>query len=388
VDGQVIGFGGRVLDDSKPKYINSPETPLFSKGRELYGLFEARQALRDKGYALVVEGYMDVVALAQAGFPNAVATLGTACTAEHVQKLFRFTDAVVFSFDGDAAGRRAAARALEASLPHASDLRSVRFLFLPPEHDPDSYLRAHGPAAFEQVLAQAVPLSRQLVELAGEEADLATAEGRARMLATAKPLWTALPDGALKRQLLPELARQAHLELADLASLWGEATARLQRVPPARAAALRAPLRHAGRQAPAAPADLALRLLLRHSDWWDRLGAEDQELLHGLGGAHGQAVTWLERQLTEQGPLVWSAMSEAMAAAPWVEQARAWIGSSEADEAQRIDDLHRVIQRLWIDQLEAHAQRLAATGDDLPLLRELRDRIARLKTAMAAMPQG
>ena len=124
VAGEVIGFGGRVLDDSKPKYMNSPETPVFSKGRELYGLFEARQALRDKGCALVVEGYMDVVALAQAGFTNAVATLGTACTAEHVQKLFRFTDVVVFSFDGDAAGRRAAARALEAALPHASDLRT------------------------------------------------------------------------------------------------------------------------------------------------------------------------------------------------------------------------------------------------------------------------
>ena len=130
VAGEVIGFGGRVLDDSKPKYINSPETPLFSKGRELYGLFEARQALREAGHALVVEGYMDVVALAQMGFANAVATLGTACTADHVQKLFRFTDAVVFSFDGDAAGRRAAARALEAALPHAGDLRSVKFLFL------------------------------------------------------------------------------------------------------------------------------------------------------------------------------------------------------------------------------------------------------------------
>ena len=163
VAGDVIGFGGRVFDDSKPKYINSPETPLFSKGRELYGLFEARQALRDKGYALVVEGYMDVVALAQSGFPNAVATLGTACTAEHVQKLFRFTDAVVFSFDGDAAGRRAANRALEAALPHASDLRSVRFLFLPPEHDPDSYVRQLGAAAFEAQVVQAVPLSRQLV---------------------------------------------------------------------------------------------------------------------------------------------------------------------------------------------------------------------------------
>ncbi|MDE1929218.1 MAG: DNA primase, partial [Burkholderiales bacterium] len=225
VDGKVIGFGGRVLDDSKPKYINSPETPLFSKGRELYGLYEARQALRDRGYALVVEGYMDVVALAQSGFGNAVATLGTACTADHVQKLFRHTDSVVFAFDGDAAGRRAAARALEAALPHAGDLRQVRFLFLPTEHDPDSYVRELGAAAFEQQVAQAVPLSRQLLAQAAEETDLATAEGRSRMLAHARPLWAALPDGALKRQLLPELARQGGLEAADLTALWGGAAA-------------------------------------------------------------------------------------------------------------------------------------------------------------------
>ena len=144
VPGPVIGFGGRVLDRGEPKYLNSPETPVFVKGRELYGLFEGRTAIRQRGYALVVEGYMDVVALAQWGFGNAVATLGTACTAEHVQKLVRFTDAVVFSFDGDAAGRRAAGRALEASLPHATDTRSFRFLFLPAEHDPDSYVRELG----------------------------------------------------------------------------------------------------------------------------------------------------------------------------------------------------------------------------------------------------
>ena len=150
VQGDVIGFGGRVLDKGEPKYLNSPETPVFSKGRELYGLHEARAAVRQRGYALVVEGYMDVVALAQSGFGNAVATLGTACTAEHVQKLFRFTEAVVFSFDGDAAGRRAAGRALEASLPHASDTRNIKFLFLPAEHDPDSYVRERGAAAFEE----------------------------------------------------------------------------------------------------------------------------------------------------------------------------------------------------------------------------------------------
>ena len=144
IKGECIGFGGRVLGDEKPKYLNSPETPVFSKGRELYGLFEARAHLRDKGYALVTEGYMDVVALAQLGFPNAVATLGTACTPDHVQKLFRFTDAVVFSFDGDSAGRRAARKALDGALPYATDVRSIKFLFLPEEHDPDSFIRAHG----------------------------------------------------------------------------------------------------------------------------------------------------------------------------------------------------------------------------------------------------
>ena len=220
VQGEVIGFGGRVLDKGEPKYLNSPETPVFSKGRELYGLYEARQALRKRGYALVVEGYMDVVALAQSGFGNAVATLGTACTAEHVHKLFRFTESVVFSFDGDAAGRRAAGRALEAALPHASDTRSIKFLFLPPEHDPDSYVRELGAEAFERCVEQAVPLSRQLMEVAAEGCDLGQPEGRARMLSNAKPLWSALPEGLLKRQLLGELARRAQLPDQELLSLW------------------------------------------------------------------------------------------------------------------------------------------------------------------------
>src|SRR5215470_18951945 len=176
VKGEVIAFGGRVLDSGEPKYLNSPETPVFVKGRELYGLYEGRQGLRAKGYALVTEGYMDVVALAQLGFPNAVATLGTACTAEHVHKLLRFTDHVVFSFDGDAAGRRAAARALEAALPHANDSRSFRFLFLPPEHDPDSYIREHGAQAFEQYVQKALPLPQQLLEAAQVDCDMSTAE--------------------------------------------------------------------------------------------------------------------------------------------------------------------------------------------------------------------
>ena len=224
VKGECIGFGGRVLGDDKPKYLNSPETPVFSKGRELYGLFEARTALRQHGYALVTEGYMDVVALAQLGFPNAVATLGTACTPEHVQKLFRFTDSVVFSFDGDGAGRRAARKALDAALPFASDVRTVKFLFLPAEHDPDSFIREHGQESFAAYVSKAVPLSRFLLEAAGEGCDLDTAEGRAHMASNARPLWNALPEGALKPQLLAEIADQVMIDSRELLQLWQPAS--------------------------------------------------------------------------------------------------------------------------------------------------------------------
>ncbi|MES3015872.1 MAG: DNA primase, partial [Pseudomonadota bacterium] len=271
VQGDVIGFGGRLLDRGEPKYLNSPETPVFSKGRELYGLFEGRAAIRQRGYALVVEGYMDVVALAQSGFGNAVATLGTACTPDHLQKLFRFTESVVFSFDGDKAGRRAAGRALEASLPHASDTRTIRFLFLPAEHDPDSYVREFGAAAFEQCVAQAVPLSRQLIEAAGEGCDLATAEGRAHMLANAKPLWSALPDGTLKRQLLADIAAAARDDVDQLLRQWGHTPSRL--APRDGANAWRAPARRTGRVSKGAAnlLDRAIWLLLHRSELWAHL---------------------------------------------------------------------------------------------------------------------
>ncbi|MEN9995639.1 MAG: primase [Pseudomonadota bacterium] len=220
IKGECIGFGGRVMGDGTPKYLNSPETPVFHKGRELYGLFEARDSIHSAGYVLVTEGYMDVVALAQWGFPNAVATLGTACTPDHVQKLFRFTDSVVFSFDGDNAGRRAARKALDGALSYATDVRSIKFLFLPQEHDPDSFIRAQGSEAFSNCVAHATPLSKFLIEVASEACDLQSAEGRAHLSSNASPLWRALPDGALKRQLLTELAHLIQLDPGELAGLW------------------------------------------------------------------------------------------------------------------------------------------------------------------------
>ncbi|MBP6244078.1 MAG: DNA primase [Limnohabitans sp.] len=233
IKGECIGFGGRVIGSGTPKYLNSPETPVFHKGRELYGLYEAREALHNAGYVLVTEGYMDVVALAQLGFANAVATLGTACTPDHVQKLFRFTDAVVFSFDGDGAGRRAARKALDGALPYATDVRSIKFLFLPAEHDPDSYVREFGQEAFAEQIKLAMPLSRFLIEAASADCDLQTAEGRARLSSQARPLWQLLPDGALKQQLLSELAQLIQLETAGLEKLWGQQAASEQRFAPA-----------------------------------------------------------------------------------------------------------------------------------------------------------
>jgi DNA primase len=309
VQGDVIGFGARVLDRGEPKYLNSPETPVFSKGRELYGLFEGRTALRQRGYALVVEGYMDVVALAQSGIENAVATLGTACTADHLQKLFRFTDSVVFSFDGDAAGQRAARRALEASLPHASDTRTIRFLFLPPEHDPDSYVRTFGPAAFEACVAQAVPLSRQLVEFASEGCRLDAAEGRAHMLANARALWSALPDGALKRQLLAELAAAGRDDAAQLARQWGHAGLARSTRPAVALPGLPARARRPN-AGTASLLDRAVWLLLQRSDLWVTLDGEAHDLLADQGAPYAFLFACIERSIHEHGPLSPAALLE------------------------------------------------------------------------------
>jgi len=217
--GAVIGFGGRILDKGEPKYLNSPETPLFEKGRELYGLPQARDAIRAASRVLVVEGYMDVVALAQFGVGYAVATLGTATTPIHVSKLLRLADELVFCFDGDAAGRKAAWRALEVSLPLAPDHKPIRFLFLPEGEDPDTYIRKHGKEGFEARVREAETLSQFLLAQLRSDCDLATAEGRARFLSTAKPHVQKLTAPALRLQLTNEIAQLARVAESDIGSL-------------------------------------------------------------------------------------------------------------------------------------------------------------------------
>lgn len=232
--GQVVGFGARIINKGEPKYLNSPETPLFQKGNELYGLFEARQDIRNAGYVLVVEGYMDVVALAQLGFPQVVATLGTACTAAQVQKLMRQTDLVIFAFDGDKAGQSAARRALEASLPYVTDNKGVRFLFLPPDHDPDSFVREYGAVAFEIEIQNAVPFSEFLFQAITKGNDLSTLEGRARAQYVAKPLLQAIQPSALRLQIVRKLGELTQTAGDELESLLGlsKPVARKQRPQP------------------------------------------------------------------------------------------------------------------------------------------------------------
>ena len=372
VKGECIGFGGRVLGDEKPKYLNSPETPVFSKGRELYGLFEARSSLREIGYVLVTEGYMDVVALAQLGFPNTVATLGTACTPDHVQKLFRFTDSVVFSFDGDSAGRRAARKALDGALPYATDVRSVKFLFLPTEHDPDSYIREFGKDAFARYVSEATPLSRFLIEAAREGCDLNTAEGRAHMASNAKPLWMQLPDGALKRQLLTEIADLVQLAARELTELWlppgpvgsdktdryknssysrnkNESYGQNSRVFEASRP------RFSGRAPPASRVDHAARLLLGNMAAWDQLSGEDHEMLCALQAPHGPLFMWLESQLHEHGAQPWGALREGLRGQETEELAVKLMAGPELhaslEESEAFKELRQVLNRMLVERI-------------------------------------
>jgi DNA primase len=307
VRGQVIGFGGRVLDkgeppqggrreviaaSAQPKYLNSPETPLFEKGRELYGLFQAQKAIRAEGLALVVEGYMDVVALAQHGVEYAVATLGTATTPYHIQKLLRMTEQVVFCFDGDTAGRRAAWRALENALPHLQDGKQLRFLFLPPEHDPDSYVREHGKAAFEHLLGdESLPLSGYLLRELSAQIDLKTQEGRSALLERARPLLLAIAAPTTALLLRKEVAALAGIAQTELEALYGVQSLG---APPAPMRRSRPPARRSGRASPAGGLRTLLRCLLAKPELvqalpesWE-VDGEGAEVLRALVACQGE----------------------------------------------------------------------------------------------------
>jgi len=219
--GRVIAFGGRILDKGEPKYLNSPETPIFHKGRELYGLYEAKQALRELPRLLVVEGYMDVVALAQFGVRNAVATLGTAVTKEHLERLFRSTEEVVFCFDGDRAGRDAAWRGLENALPLMREGHQLHFMFLPEGDDPDTLVRRIGKEGFEQAMGQAQPLSEYFFAQMAKQADVSRLDGRARLVELCRPYLSNLPPGVYRHLMLDRLAQLAHMERDALERMLG-----------------------------------------------------------------------------------------------------------------------------------------------------------------------
>jgi len=226
--GRVIAFGGRILESGEPKYLNSPETPLFEKGRELYGFFLAQKAIRAAGFALVVEGYMDVAALAQFGMENAVATLGTATTPHHIQTLLRQTNRVVFCFDGDEAGRHAAWRALENALDVLRDDVTLAFLFLPSGHDPDTFIREKGLDAMREAAANATPLATFLLDTLRQRCDITSAEGRAHLVFEAKPLITRIPEAAsiLRLQLVKAIASASRLTQSEVEQALGILPAR------------------------------------------------------------------------------------------------------------------------------------------------------------------
>lgn len=221
--GQVIGFGGRVLDNSKPKYLNSPDTPLFDKGKNLYGLYEGRHAIKEAQKILVVEGYMDVVALAQFGIAYAVAALGTATTAEHIKLLMRQTDHIYFCFDGDDAGKRAAWRALENALPQLKDDKHLYFLFLPQQHDPDSYIREYGKTQFEDnLLHNSQPLSAYFYQALTQNISLNTQEGKAELVKMATPLLAKITAPTLSFLLKQQLSELVGIDPINLAQLMGQ----------------------------------------------------------------------------------------------------------------------------------------------------------------------
>jgi DNA primase len=413
VTGEVIGFGGRVVSAGEPKYLNSPETPVFIKGKELYGLHEARTGIRQAGYVLVVEGYMDVVALAQYGLCNAVATLGTACTEDHLNKLFRFAEGVVFGFDGDAAGRKAAKRAMEACLPLAQDTRSIRFLFLPPEHDPDSYVREYGKEAFLNAIHGAMNLSAFFMQVAQENCEMSAPEGRARLIMQAKPLWKALPEGALRQQMLKMIAREVGVSDTDILSSWSmgvhtglgasNSETSNQKMPLPLASwnqpgqrgfyGSNRPHVRVARPIPRRPEDHLLHLLINHPHWWNLLTPEDLEIVHGLPQPYASFIQWLERDVAHSGYRPWAVVRLVLQENPELQH---WIQLMEEMMQSPLEPnestLRRVLDTLLLRELQEQqtqlAQLVAQDHTAMERYKKVYARWRELKTALTSAPSG
>jgi len=354
--GQVIGFGGRVMGVGEPKYLNSPETPLFQKGYELYGLFEARAAIREAGYALVTEGYMDVVALAQMGFPQSVATLGTACTPTHVQKLLRQTDQVIFSFDGDSAGRRAARRALDACMPLVNDTKTIKFLFLPTEHDPDSFVREYGADAFSQAIADAMPLSQFLINLVSQDHDLSTPEGRARTQFEAKAALQSMEPSSLRLQIVRSLAQLTHTTPMEIETMFE------LRQPAARVRAAPAKVR---RSAPMGLERQMMRLILAHpplSELMDEAALAAAQSLAPDGAEMLKQLVSAAHSLGQQAQFASLAQQLRSVNGDFDELIMEIAAQNEIDVDLHREELVGAIRNIKIQQIKAEQTQLANSG--------------------------
>lgn len=367
--GLVIGFGARSLDGTEPKYLNSPETPLFHKGKELYGVFEAQEAIRRKRRVVVCEGYLDVIQLAQAGIEEVVAALGTAVTSHHVSELFRLAEHVVFAFDGDAAGRKAARRALEAALPVLSDTKRIDFVLLPEGEDPDSLVKAHGAEAFVDEMNRALPLSRWFVHSLSEGKDLGTAEGRAALLAESKPLVSTMPAGAFRLQLLGELAQSARSPSADIEALFGLKPWR--RLPAA-------PRRDSVRTVveTASLKQRILQRLLAYPDLASEFAIAIEDLLSAGEEPIDRQIEEVRVAATQIRSLTSGALQEMLAesehAAAYREAAAREL-QTETDLMAARDEFAGALAKLELQRINAELQRLTASGQpDGELLARIR----------------